>query len=258
VPQLKFFEILLRDEPVLSVPVRYYQRLLAHDEDEAGDLVEEYLKGHPPEEVFDEVLLPALALARRDIERGELEADEREAIYQTTRQVLDDLVFHQQQSSEPPPAEVGGKPAERRNVTALAFPAHDEADELALRMLAQMLEPSGCRLEVFSSKSLTAELLARACEERPPFVVIGALPPGGMAQARHLCKRLRAGCPELKVFVIRWGQADNLDRVRDSLREAGADGVVTTLREASTELVPLVQIAGPGPAPEREPAAAAT
>jgi predicted PurR-regulated permease PerM/CheY-like chemotaxis protein len=258
VPQLKFFEVLLRDEPVLSVPVRYYQRLLAHDEDEAGDLVEEYLKGHPPEEVFDEVLLPALALARRDIERGELEADEREAIYQTTRQVLDDLVFHQQQSSEPPPAEVGGKPAERRNVTALAFPAHDEADELALRMLAQMLEPSGCRLEVFSSKSLTAELLARACEERPPFVVIGALPPGGMAQARHLCKRLRAGCPELKVFVIRWGQADNLDRVRDSLREAGADGVVTTLREASTELVPLVQIAGPGPAPEREPAAAAT
>jgi predicted PurR-regulated permease PerM len=258
VPQLKFFEVLLRDEPCLSLPVRYYQRLLAHDDDEAEATVEEYLKDHPWESVFDEVLLPALALARRDAERGELEAEERQVVYQTTREVLDELVFRQQQISQLASVPVGEEPPERREVAALGFPAHDEADELALHMLAQLLEPAGCRLEVFSSKSLAAEVLRRACEERPAFVVIGALPPGGLAQTRHLCKRLRAGCPGVKIVVVRWGHAENLERLRDGLRQTGADGVVATLGEARARLVPLVQLAAHGPAPEREPAHAAT
>jgi predicted PurR-regulated permease PerM len=249
VPQLNFFEVLLRDKPVLSLPVRYYQRLLAHDDDEASDTVEEYLKDHPWESVFDEALLPALALARRDAERGELADDERESVYQTTRAVLDDLAFYRQQAGKVAPAPDGEEPPQRREVTALGFPAHDEADELALHMLAQLLEPAGCRLEVFSSKSLTSEVVRRACEGRPTFVVVAALPPGGLAQCRHLCKRLRAGCPDLKVFVVRWGQADDLERVRTSLRQAGADGVVTTLGDALTQLVPLVKVAAHAPAP---------
>lgn len=140
---------------------------------------------------------------------------------------------------------------------ALGFPAHDEADELALHMLSQLLEPSGCQLEVFSPKSLAAEVLRRAGEERPVFVVIAALPPGGLAQTRHLCKRLRAQCPGLKVFVIRWGQADNLDRLREGLRQAGADGLVTTLQEARAQLLPLVQVAAHSPALRPEAGAVA-
>jgi predicted PurR-regulated permease PerM len=259
VPQLKFFEILLRDEPVLAAPVRYYQRLLAHDEDEAGDMVEEYLRDHPWEAVFDEVLLPALALARRDSERGDLEPEEQEVVYQTTREVLVDLGLRKQESSKAASAPLEEEPQERPIVSALAFPTHDEADELALHMLAQLLEPSGCRLEVFSTKSLAAEIVRRACEEQPAFVVLGALPPGGLAQCRNLSKRLRAGCPALKIFVIRWGQSENLESVSQTLRKAGADGVVTTLQEARTQLVPLVAVAAHSPAlrPEPQPEAAA-
>ncbi len=262
VPQLKFFEILLCDEPVLAVPVRYYQRLLAHEEGEATDMVEEYLRDHPWESVFDEVLLPALALARRDSERGELEPEELEVVYQTTREVLDDLVFRQQQISKLASVPVGGEPVDRPPVLALGFPTHDEADDLALQMLAHLIEPAGCRLELFSSKSLAAEVLRRACEERPAFVVIGALAPGGLGQCRNLCKRLRAGCPELKIFVVFWGKGADLERVRASVRQAGADGVMTTLQEARAQLLPLVQVAAhaaaPPPAAQREAAAAAT
>jgi predicted PurR-regulated permease PerM/CheY-like chemotaxis protein len=257
VPQLKFFEILLRDEPVLSLPVRYYQRLLAHDADEAGDMIEEYLKTNPWDTVFDTILLPALALARRDAERGELAADELDPLYETTREVLDDLVFRQQQISKLASVPVGEKPVERPTVAALGFPAHDAGDELALHMLGQLLEPAHCRLEVASPKSLTAEVLHRACEEQPPFVVIAALPPGGLARSRHICKRLRADCPNMKIYVIRWGQDEDAERVRESLRQAGADGVVTTLEEARAQLVPLVQVAAAA-APEREPIAATT
>ena len=40
VPQFAFLSILLGDEPVLSVQDRFYQRLLARDQEEAADLAE--------------------------------------------------------------------------------------------------------------------------------------------------------------------------------------------------------------------------
>ena len=193
VPQLEVFGILLRDRPALPLPTRYYQRLLAHDEDAAADMVEEYLNCHPWEAVFDEVLMPALALARRDQERGELEADEQETVYRTTREVLDDLVFRREQDSRRAAVADGEGSPQQRVVPALGFSAYDEADELTLRMLALLLEPSGCRLEVLSAKALTAEMLQRTCEEQPLFVVVSALPPRGMSRARNLCKRLLRG-----------------------------------------------------------------
>jgi predicted PurR-regulated permease PerM len=244
VPQLEFFGILLRDEPVLDASVRYYQRLLAHDEDEAGDMVEEYLRDHPWESVFDNVLLPALSLCLRDQERGELDADEAQGVYQTTRGVLDDLVFRQQQISKLASVPVDEAPPSREPVvTALGFPAHDDADELALRMFGLLLEPARCRLEVLSSRTLTAEVLQRVEEEQPAFVVLTDLVPGGLAPVRNLCKRLRAQSSDTKVFVIRWGPDENSQRTREALVQAGAEAVATTLEEARARLVPLIQVA---------------
>jgi hypothetical protein len=39
---------------------RYYQRLLARDQDEAADIVEAYVNADGRESVYDAVLLPAL------------------------------------------------------------------------------------------------------------------------------------------------------------------------------------------------------
>src|SRR5262249_13110023 len=72
VPNLEFLDVLLGDEPVLDPGVAYYQRLLARDQDEANDLVEEHLQRQPLESVYDEVFVPALALAKRDREEGHL------------------------------------------------------------------------------------------------------------------------------------------------------------------------------------------
>jgi predicted PurR-regulated permease PerM/CheY-like chemotaxis protein len=262
VPQLEFFEILLGDQPVLDASVRYYQRLLAHDEDEASDMIEEYLRDHPWQSVFDDVLMPALALARRDRDRGELELGEAEVLYQTTRELLDDLVFREQQISKIASTPVDETPAaDGPTVTALGFPAHDEGDELALRMLGLMLEPLNCRLEIFSSRSLAAEVCQRASQKQPAFVVLAALAPGSLASVRHLCKRLRNQCPETKLIVVRWGVDENPERTRDSLRHAGADDVTGTLDEARALAAPLIQLAaanqGNAPTRESQPAHAA-
>jgi len=76
--------------------------------------------------------------------------------------------------------------------------------------------------------------------ENPSVVCIAALPPGGVAQARYLCKRLRASFPAQKIVVIRWGLPDNADQRREELLAAGADLVATTLLEARAQIAPVV------------------
>jgi hypothetical protein len=73
----------------------------------------------------------------------------------------------------------------------------------------------------------------------PAAVCVSALPPGGLVQARYLCKRLRASFPHQKIVVIRWGLPDNLGQRREELLTAGADTVATTLLEARTQVTPL-------------------
>ena len=73
VPQLRFLDIMLGDEPVLNPPERVYQRLLALDQEEVIDVVDDYLKERSIEEVYDDILLPAMAMAEQDRHKGRLD-----------------------------------------------------------------------------------------------------------------------------------------------------------------------------------------
>ena len=64
VPQLGFFDVLLGDEPALAPEVKFYQRLLARDPEEAAELAEEYLEEEPLEKLYDAVIVPALGFRR--------------------------------------------------------------------------------------------------------------------------------------------------------------------------------------------------
>jgi len=235
VPELHFFEVLLGDEQALSTDVTFYQRLVARDLDEAADLVEDYMASHPPEAVYEEVMLPALLHAKHDHERGELEADGYELVLKGIRDTEEDLA--------PALAEhVREVPAANKAI-AVGCPGSDEADELALVMLAQMLRLSGYTLEVISSEKLTAEVLAHLQQEAPALVVVGSLPPGGLAPVRYLCKRLRHHTPNLKILIGRWGDDTKNERMQKRLLSAGADQVAMTLHDSRAQIIPLLQTA---------------
>jgi len=235
VPHLGFFDTLLGSEPVMAAEVRYYQRLLAQDEDEATELVEEFVKERSLEEVYDEVLLPALVMGKRDRARGDLEPGDEEYVHRITQEVVDDLEGLHPESTIPE--------EDRPRVIAIGCPARDKADQLALNMLGQLLKISGCDLEVLSTRSLSAELIDRVRQEKPALVCITALPPGGLTHASHLCKRLRALDPDLKILVGRWGQKDNVERMKQRLLAAGASFVGSSLAETRAQAVPLIQVA---------------
>src|SRR4029450_3384020 len=91
-PALGFMVVLMGDRPVIEAKARYYQRLLARDQDEAIDIVEAYVNTDGRESVYDTLLLPALYYAKQDRDRGLLSEDDAQFVGQATREILLDVL----------------------------------------------------------------------------------------------------------------------------------------------------------------------
>jgi predicted PurR-regulated permease PerM len=244
-PSLGFIVVLMGDRPVIETKARYYQRLLARDQDEAADIVEAYVDTDGRESVYDTVLLPALYYAKQDRDRGLLSEDDAQFVRQATREILDVLAHDA-------PAPVERDPGADTRIRIVGCPARDEADVLALEMVRHLLDPSQYLMEVSRTGMLVAEVVAGVDQHRPAVHCIGAVAPGGLSQARHLCKRLRSQCPELKIVVGRWGLHEEMDADREQLLAAGADHVETTVLDMQRALA-MVGLTLRHPAPESPP-----
>ena len=242
VPALSFIGVMMADEPALPVDVSYYQRLLAKDSVEGTEILDAYLADHPLIEVYDDVLLPALSRAKRDQVSRRVSAEEAQGIYQAAQESVERLADHR------PPADGENGEGRWRESTGdgapyvLACAADDEGDAIALAMLRQLVSPSECEIELASAHALSGEVASLAAEKKPSVVLIAALPPEGLAQARHLCKRLRARQPDIKILVGRWGGADAKANDRESLIAAGADDVGLTLAQSRDQLLERVRL----------------
>lgn len=113
------------------------------------------------------------------------------------------------------------------------------ADEVALQMLQKVLDPRQFETEVTKVGMLAAEVLSLVEQSAPTLVCIGMEPPGGFAQTRYLCKRLRARFPTFPIVVGCWGdtqdEAEILARLRlDNYTQAGTrDGFPAHAQDAS-------------------------
>jgi predicted PurR-regulated permease PerM len=236
-PEMDFLAILVGDEPALKTSVTYYQRLIAEDLDEASDIVEEFVKTHPAETVYDELLVPALVCAKRDRTRGRLSEDGEAFIVRATREIVEDLGRRDR------PGEPSGGADAPAGVRVLGCPARDAADEMALTMFRQLLEPGRVEMELVSTEVLSSEVVALVETARPDIICVSALPPGGLAHARYLCKRLRARYPEVKILVCRWGVPADHGENWDVLLSAGADHVSGRLLETRDHLSRIAALA---------------
>jgi predicted PurR-regulated permease PerM len=162
VPHLTFLDVLLSDELVPELN-RYYQRLVARDQDGAVETVEELLQTQTLTDVYDAVLLPALYYAQKDQRRNNLTTEEARFIYQATRELVDNLGASQAATAvvEVPVApEEDASAALPPKVRILACPAHDEADAVALQMFQKGLDPRRFEVEFTKTTLLTAEVLS--------------------------------------------------------------------------------------------------
>ena len=239
IPQLTFLNLLLGSEPALRSDMGIYQRLMLGDEQEATRLILLRLKDAPADEVFDELLVPALSYSKRDFLRNQLSEDDHKVVLegvQTTlghtetflqsifQRKVDELTLAMAKVEAP-------VPIENRRVQMLVCPAADASDTAALTMLQQSLGSVQWDIKQTAVETLTSELVARIAQDPPAILCIVALPPRGLAHARYLCKRLRDSSPELQIVVGRWGKKRNCKLEKEQLEQAGATFVTTSLAE---------------------------
>src|SRR5262249_33068083 len=187
VPSLRAFATLLGERADLDPDVRYYQRLLALDEDGATEVVESALKQKPRVEVFDQILVPALARAQRDEARGELEDRDREFIWRVTGDILDDLERTPEPVLPSTAAEVEGPglphteaPTVDVAAKVLGIAASGTADALVLKMLGIVLDPSGITLDAVAEAPSALKVAEQVAEHEPDLVILSQLPPAAL------------------------------------------------------------------------------
>lgn len=250
VPQLRFLDVILGDEQVLELPVRVYQRLLSLDQEEASDLLHEYRDEKGLQSVYDEVLIPALAMAEKDRHTGALGNEREVFIHQAMRDLIEELGEAQKKhnaaaalaeaSSSGPPI-VPPPIAEDSTVTVLCLPARDEADEIVGLMLAQLLGLEGQQAVAVSQVSLAGEVVELVAQHEAAAVCISALPPAALAHSRYLCKRLYGRFPELPLVVGLWASKADPKKSLTRLSCAGSLHLVTSLADATAEIRQIVQ-----------------
>jgi predicted PurR-regulated permease PerM len=228
VPQFGFLNVMLGVEPVLPPEMRFYQRLLALEHDEALDVAQRHATEHDVTAAREQVLVPALALAKRDRQREALTDTRERFVYDTIIAVLDEVGGAE--GTEPP--------AVQAPVDLCILPAQDEPDYIASLVLARELAEHHFNSRVVPHSLLAAEAIEQIGGHCRDAVCISALPPS--AAARYLCKRLRRAFPTLKIVVALWVAEEGIQGATERLKAAGADEVVTRLGAAVNKIRELI------------------
>ena len=254
VAPLNFLHIMLSDQPVLEPKDRFYQRLLVMDHEGALDVAETYLEDHSLVEVYDDVLLPALAMSEIDRHEENLDEARQRFIGEHVREMIEELgetsrlaaakLTEKAEKAEKKKAEqanVDVPQAEplvpsRTAVNILCLPARDEADELVGIMFAQVLVQEGHTARCISVDTLAGEMMELVEKEEIQIVCVSALPPSGVTHARYLCKRLRTRFERLNIVVGLWTTtADPMKALTRNQKDEFLQGV--TSLAAGRELV---------------------
>jgi hypothetical protein len=124
----------------------------------------------------------------------------------------------------------------------LGYAVHGNADEVALAMLARLLDDLPIAMEITGRHLQAVELVSLVVERKFSVVCFADLPPSSSSTTRYLVRRLRSARPELRIAVGRWGPPGLADGSPQTLLDAGADHVASLLAESRHYLGGLLEM----------------
>jgi predicted PurR-regulated permease PerM len=217
VRSLRFLAVIFADEPALQPHVRFYQRLLARDEDEASVLVNRMLHETGPIAVIDDVLVPTVTLVLSHREQNEISEDDTEFVLDVVAETLQQL----------PSIENVMVP----KATIIGLTVRAPADELVLEMLRTAYGRD--RITVMSPELSAEEALRAAIRQAPALICIAAAASTRGSELRNYCRRIRGELPETRIIVMRPQlPEDEAPRSIERFREAGANSLVVDAKQA--------------------------
>ena len=226
-PQFEFLNVVLGDEPVLKPDVIFYQRLLALDQHDAMNTLESEGKNKPLMSVFDRIVIPALAMAERDRQTGQLDAKREDFIVQTISELVLELTE----------AEAAAKVVrEMRHTRVFCIPARNTADEIAAAMCAHFLLQEGFPAIPFHVTDSPGELIASAGCQSDDVVCISAVPPFAEGNVRKVAKSIGGKANSPTLIAGLWSFERPSEARMQRLVKSLSASVATSLAEAVAQV----------------------
>lgn len=252
VPALDFLTVMLGDRPPIPPWTSFYQRLLAHDEREASEVVESRLDSLPLPEVFDSVLVPALILSEEDRLHRDLEESTVHFIRKCVRKMIEELPYRESHGAggdECPPIAPQPQPG-GWSLKAMSIPVHDETDELAALMLSTALDCG--RVHAFAIPvRRPEEIVEWVSREKPDVAFLAGLPPFGFGRSHRIYRSLRARFPQLRIVAGIWNHPEDPAEAARKIGGSEDVRVFTRVTDAVAEIRTMAENSNPGSTADR-------
>ena len=259
VPHLKFFDILLGDEPALRPEQLTYQRMLAGDPIEAVEQAQTYLKNEPLLEYYENILIEALKLAQADADSGHLDEERKQRIRDVVAELLDDLEEHEDapklvsdetSATKPLIEEVkqSADPKERLNEIpeewrvkkrVLCVPGRDLLGEAFALIIAQLVSREGIGARAEDRDALSISRIFSLDTEDVGLVCLCFIGETTSAQIHYAVRRLRRKMPQAFIMLTLIGSSSAFDE--QFMSSAGIGSIQTSLQETRDEILKVVK-----------------
>ncbi len=201
--RLESLRVLLGDQPALTAPESFYQRLIAGDPADVIDQADKHLKTASLADYCSTVALPGLVLAQRDASSGAL-SDERQAtLADGVAELIDGL--DDPVAPEPPDGSIGG-PVQ---LAIVCLGGRSTIDRAAAALFVDVLRRDGVAASVGSDVGPPGLVALKAMNPEYAVVCLSYVGSARATQVRTMVRRVRRVFPSAKVLVGLWLMAPN-------------------------------------------------
>ena len=198
IESLKFFDVLLGSEAVLTPDHVFYQRLLASDPIEAAEQADVFLKEGRLDDFLDEVAVPALMLANYDHIRGVFSSERLTVIANSFSETLDEIW-------------TDGDSAAQKNVPVLLITAHGPLNFAATLAFSALLKTRGVSHQMLPEDVIAPGKSPEIDMANVGFVCLCYLTAPSEAKHNYVLRRISPLVKEAQLISVAWsGSADRV------------------------------------------------
>lgn len=225
VEQFRVLHILLGEDTPLAAHIRFFQRLIAGDQDEATTALAKVLDETDRVTAADSVIMPALNMLVESKRGTEINNDDVKRVNLSVMEIVDD-VFEEKAEEH---SHENARPLSERP-KLLVVPIDSVADGAAQYVLVRLLESTQWNVLSPPHDMLVSEVIDWMAREEPAAICLVGMDAGSRAHTRYLCKRLAARHVTEHLLISRLG--DSLSpSAKESFLRLNANVVVCTLKD---------------------------
>jgi hypothetical protein len=251
--RLAFLNLILGDQPPLTPSEGIYQRLIARDPMEVIEQAEQQLKDKTLVDYYDQIVLPGLELAQRDVRGDDLASERQQMLLDGVNQLVENLADHDDidiGADESKAAKLPEKDAIAPNATAspdseqpdeisiLSIGGSNIVDHAAAALFAHASARAGLGAKLPESQGLAGIAETAASLDSIRMVCVSYVGDARASQVRFMVRRIRRRFPGIKVMIGLWGMTPGNSEWERIKMDTGADFVVASFKEALATCTP--------------------